>query len=153
MNKETFNQLVIAVIILYLLTKINKIFSGVGGIVTPPEGSVIGGTSDKNTVNKSKLTYKESVYKQMADAIEVAVWSSLLGQFSEDDEVIFSELSRLKTDDDFYYLSNIYKVRGRGIVVKDYYNLTQTITKYLDKSYKNDLNALYASRGMTIYFS
>lgn len=138
MNKEYLKYGVIALLIIYVL---NRFF---------PKGTQGGQSQENVQINPAKLTYKFNDYELFADTIETAAWGNA---FVEDDKLMFDTMAQMKTNDDLYQLVKTYGVRGRGVVIVEEYNLIQTIERMLDNDYKNDLNKLYASRGINYQFS
>lgn len=145
MNKDTLLKIAVVVVVLYVLKKVLNIFSN-------PQTTTTGGqTQEEITVNPANLSFDNAVYNSLADSIEAAVWGGLLS-VNEDDEAIFDALRKMKNLDDVKALIKAYGIRGEGIVLQEYYNLPQTITLYLDSSYKNEINALYSQRGINYQF-
>lgn len=145
MNKDTLLKIAFVVVVLYVLKKVLDIFKN-------PQTTTTGGqTQEEVTVNPANLTFDAAVYNSLADSIEAAVWGGLLS-VTEDDEAIFDALRKMKNLDDVKALIKAYGIRGEGIVLQEYYNLPQTITLYLDESYKNEINALYSQRGINYQF-
>lgn len=142
---KQYGILVIAVVVIYALYKAFKFTQAATDLFGAPDDAVTGG-SEELVVDLNNLTYNEAWYVQQADVIEQAVWGG--SAFWEDDDAIESVLLMLNSDDDFIALSNAYGVRGRGVVLRDYYNLIQTIQEYLDDSNKEAVNQNYASKGM-----
>lgn len=145
MKREEVITLLIAVVVLWALYKISALFKGIGSGIGAPENAQTGG-SEKVEPDSSKITYPLWKYAQLADSIESAVWDGL--GFTEDDDLIEATLKQCQNDDDFLALSNAYGVRGRGLVLRDYYNLVTTIGNYLDDSNREAVNADYQSKGM-----
>jgi hypothetical protein len=144
-NKSTIIQVAIVLVVLYILKKILDIFSNPQ---TSPQG---GGAQDDVVVNENNLTFDKAVYSSLADKIEAAVWGGVFS-VTENDEAIFDALNQMKNLDDVKELIKIYGVRGEGILLQEYYNLPQTITLYLDDSYRNQINTLYLQRGIKYTF-
>jgi hypothetical protein len=146
MKRDEIITVLIAIVVLWALWKISKLFSAVGEGLGKPENAQTGG-SETVEPNSSKLTYPLYKYKALADQFEGAVWNGL--GFYEDDDAMEFILSQMNNDDDFIALSNAYGVRGRGLVLRDYYNLPTTITNYMDTENKMRVNDNYAAKGMT----
>lgn len=145
MNKDTIVKIAVVVAVLYIVKKILDIFKN-------PQTTTTGGqTQEEVSVNAGNLTFDSAVYNSLADQIEAAVWGGLLS-LTEDDEVIFDALRKMKNLDDVKELIRVYGIRGEGVVLQEYYNLPQTITLYLDSDYKNQINALYSQRGINYQF-
>lgn len=146
---KEYGVLIIAVVVIYALYKMYKfteaVTEGVTDLFGAPENAETGG-SENLPVDTNNLTYNESWYVQQADVIEQSVWAG--SGLWEDDEAMEAVLVMLNTDDDFIALSNAYGVRGRGVVLRDYYNLIQTVQEYLDDSNKEAVNQNYAAKGM-----
>lgn len=138
MNKEYIKYGIAAVLIIYIL---NRFF---------PKGTQGGQSQENVVINPAKLSYKYSDYELMADTIETAAWGNA---FVEDDKLMFDTMAQMKTNDDLYQLVKTYGIRGRGVVIVEEYNLIQTIERMLDNDYKNDLNNIYAQRGINYKFS
>ena len=111
-----------------------------------------GGTSPEDIEPGTNLSYSNNDYILFADTIESAFWDTF-GNFTEDDELAFEVLSKMKTNDDFYKLVKVYGTRGRGLIIVDAYNLIQSIEILLDNEYKEQLNNLYSQRGINYQFS
>lgn len=94
------------------------------------------------------MSYKLWQYDGWADEIEAAIWQTFF-DLTEDDSRISEVLMYMKTDDDVAQLICAYGVRGAGIIVQDYYNLTQSISGYLDPDYIEVVNEYYESVGIT----
>lgn len=139
---KEYKGIIFLVIIFYVLYKLKDLFNLFG----KPDNSQTGGSEDV-VVEQSNLSYPDNWYLQQADIIEQAVWAG--SALWEDDDAIQNTLLMCMNDDDFYQLSNAYGVRGRGVVLRDYYNLQQTVQEYLDDDNKEAVNANYASKGMT----
>lgn len=145
MKNEDITTALIIIIVLFVLYRVNKFFSAVGSGIGAPAGSQTGG-SEQTQPNAQNLTFPTWKYEQLADTIESAVWGGLA--FTENDEEIEEALKQCQTDDDYIALSSAYGVRGRGVVLRDYYNLTQTLDLYLDDSNRDAVNADFQSKGM-----
>lgn len=145
MKQQDAITLLIVIIVLYAMYKLNQFITGVGSGLGAPEGAQSGG-SEQQKPNAANLTFPNWKYEQLADTIEVAVWGGL--GFTENDDEIEEALKQLKTDDDFIALANAYGVRGRGLVLRDYYNLVQTLDLYLDDSNRENVNAYFSSQGI-----
>lgn len=122
---------------LYILYKLKSAFS-------PPEGTITGGTAQSQPVNEANTTWSAGELASYADEIEALVWSGL--GFSEDDEQIGQILSLMNTKDDVQALINTYGTRGKGYIIQEYYNLPQTISKYLDTDVKDRVNQIYRNK-------
>ena len=147
-SAEVFDYIKIAGM-LYLGYKAYKIISGFSDY---GKGGGTGTAQVDNACKEGKLknlTYNTSQYKLLADAIEAAVWSSV---WTEDDAEFAEALKACWTDDDVTKLICEYGVRGRGLLIKEHYNLPQTVEQFLDDGDKEDVNTLYNERGMTIYW-
>jgi hypothetical protein len=144
-NKNTIVQIAVILLILYILKKVLDFFKNPQ---TTPQG---GQTQEDVVVNQSKLTYDPVVYNSLADKIEAAVWGGLFS-VTENDAAFFDALNQMKNLDDVKQLIKSYGIRGEGIVLQEYYNLPQTVTMYLDDSYKNQINALYLQKGINYQF-
>jgi len=109
-----------------------------------------GGTSDVNvTVNPNNLTFDPFAYKIYADGIEAAIWGTgSIASWTEDDEAIGEILSKMQTLDDVKALIAAYGRRYVGIFISNGGNLAQMITEYLDNDIKQDVNNIYAARGI-----
>jgi hypothetical protein len=147
MKREDAITLLIVIVVIYALYKLNVFFKGVGASVGAPEGTQSGG-SEEQQANPSKLTFPSWKYEQLADEIEADVWGG--AALTENDNEIEAALKQLQTDDDFIELSSAYGVRGRGAVLRDYYNLVQTLEIYLDDDNRENVNAYFASKNMLI---
>lgn len=101
------------------------------------------------SINPNELTYDTAYYFQLADSIEAAIWEMWV---VEDDATLFASLAALYTDSDWYELSRIYGKRCRPKLLCEKETLLNSIIRYLDDDYKDEINALYAERGMTIHF-
>jgi len=147
MKKEDLTNIIILVVVLFVLYQVSKFLKGVGSVVGAPEGVQTGG-SEQQQPNPANLTFPTWKYEQLADTIEGAVWGGLA--FTENDDEIEEALIQLETDDDFIGLSAAYGVRGRGIILRDYYNLLQTLDLYLDDSNRENVNNNFAGKGMKV---
>jgi hypothetical protein len=147
MKREDAITLLIVIVVIYALYKLNAFFKGAAAGLGAPEGAQSGG-SEETQANPAKLTFPSWKYEQLADEIEADVWGGLA--FTENDDEIEAALKQLQTDDDFIQLSNAYGVRGRGLVLRDYYNLVQTLDIYLDDDNRENVNAYFASKNMLI---
>ena len=145
MKQQDAITLLIAIVVLYVLYKLNQFLTGVSSGVGAPEGSQSGG-SEKDEPDKQKLTYPLWKYNQLADSIEGAIWDGL--GFTEDDDAVEFALKQMNNDDDFLALSNAYGVRGRGLILRDYYNLPTTINNYVDVENRMRVNTNYQEKGM-----
>lgn len=109
-----------------------------------------GGTSDVNiSVNANNLTFDPYAYKIYADGIEAAIWGTgPIAAWTEDDEAIGEILSKMQNLDDVKALIAAYGRRYVGVFLSDGGNLAQMITEYLDNDVKENVNNIYASRGI-----
>jgi hypothetical protein len=146
MKREDLITALIAIVVLYALYKISQLLKGVGDNVGAPADATTGG-SEKDEPQTSNLSYPLWKYKQLADGIESAIWDGL--GFTEDDDQVENILKQCSNDDDFLALSNAYGVRGRGLILRDYYNLITTIGNYVDNINRQRVNEYFASKGMT----
>jgi hypothetical protein len=145
MKQQDAVTLLIVIVVLYALYKLNQFITGVSSGMGAPEGSQTGGSEQDEPV-KEKLTYPAWKYNQLADTIEGAIWDGL--GFTEDDDAIQFALVQMNNDDDFLALSNAYGVRGRGLILRDYYNLPTSINNYLDVENRMQVNTNYQNKGM-----
>jgi len=146
MKNEPIKYIVIIVILFYVISKIEKIFS----IFSPPENSSQASESYQDLpVNKQNLTFPKQNYELLADAIYDAVWSQW-GGFIEKDKAVRDILLMMENDDDFFQLSNTYGLRGKGVLIQEYYSLISTIANFLDNTYKTQVNEEYADKGISV---
>jgi hypothetical protein len=147
MKNEDLKTALIIIVVLFVLYRVNKFFSAVGSGIGAPDGSQTGG-SEEHQPNMQNLTFPTWKYEQLADIIESSVWGGLA--FTENDDAIEEALKECQTDDDFIALSAAYGVRGRGVILRDYYNLVQTLNLYLDNSNRENVNTDFESKGMDV---
>jgi hypothetical protein len=147
MKKEDLTNIIILVVVLFVLYQVSKFLRGVSSVIGAPDEAQTGG-SEQQQPNPENLTFPTWKYEQLADTIESAVWGGLA--FTENDDEIEEALVQLETDDDFIALSAAYGVRGRGLVLRDYYNLIQTLDLYLDDSNRENVNNNFAGKGMNV---
>lgn len=144
MNNKAKETIILIVVIILIVWLLKKFFSFFSNPATTGQG---GSAQEQVQVNKENLTYDDAVYSSLADQIQAAVWGSIL-DLTEDDEAMRDALLKMETLDDVKKLIVVYGVRGEGIVLQEYYNLPQTITKYLDTDYKQEVNAVYQQKGI-----
>jgi hypothetical protein len=145
MKQQDAITLLIGIVVLYVLYKLNQFLTGAGNYVGAPTGAQTGG-SEQQQPNAQNLSFPSWKYEQLADTIESAVWGGLA--FTENDDEIEEALKQCQNDDDFIAISAAYGVRGRGLVLRDYYNLLQTLEMYLDESNRDNVNADFQQKGM-----
>ena len=150
MNENQKNILFYVVLIaaIYVAYKVLKsLWYSVGA----PEGTTTGGSSQNLPVTESNLSFPINNYNAFADEIEQAVWGGF--DLGEDDEAVAQVLSMMNTNDDVQQLINVYGIRGEGILIQKYYNLPQTIQKYLDSDLKEAVNNIYQNKGIQYRWS
>ena len=145
MKEKDLTTLLIIIVVLFVLYQVSKFLKGVGSVIGAPEGATTGG-SEQAQPNPTNLMFPSWKYEQLADTIEAAVWGGLA--FTENDDEIEEALKQCQNDDDFIAISAAYGVRGRGLVLRDYYNLLQTLEMYLDESNRDNVNADFQQKGM-----
>lgn len=130
----------------YVVKTLSSVGGGIGDALSE-EPEEAGTSQDVNCDNLRNLTHQDFVYRVAADQIQTAVWDAPFGMW-EDDSTIRDALMIAYTLDDVIKLSCEYGTRGAKDAVSNTYNLAQTVSAFLNDWDKEDVNDLYASRGI-----
>ena len=106
-------------------------------------------TAACNDFDPNNLTKSEGFYHELSDAIEAGVWGAgWWANWTEDDQGFAFALMQVNTYDDVMKLICVYDKRGRGVILRDYLTLDQTVHEYLDDGWKNVVNQDYQNKGI-----
>ena len=146
MNEGTVKWLVIGGVVLVVIAKLSKAFGNSlpGGTSVPaaPDPVGAGGAPQQATLTQAEAT-------SICDAIESAIWGGFIASPTEDEEEVIAQLSKLGNDADVRLVMNVYGKRGTAL---DKYTLAQTIGEYLDRDDINEINSIFATRGIKFRF-
>lgn len=106
-------------------------------------------TTACDEIDVNNLTKPEIFYHEISDAIEAGVWGAgWWASWGEDDQAFAWALMQVNTIDDVMKLICVYDVRGRGVILRDYLSLPQTVTEYLDDGWKDVVNEDYRNKSI-----
>ena len=101
----------------------------------------------EQNIQVKNLTYPLAYYYELADALEAFFWEYW---YFEWDEAAADALMTLWTDDDYFQTVLAYGARCRPKFICEKKRLTQSIIQLLDQEFKEEVNAVWAERGMSI---
>jgi hypothetical protein len=103
---------------------------------------------DCENFDYSKASFLAQTYEQLADRLEADFYPDALGGWTENDHDIGNVLMQMQKNEDVAALICAYNVRGRGYIIREYYNLPQAVARYLDEDVKAAVNADYQRKGL-----
>lgn len=129
----------------YVVKTISSVGSGVSEVFSEPE--IEEGTSQLDCDNIGDLSHQPFVYKVAADQIQNAIWNAPFAAW-ENDQDIFDALVIAWNLNDVRQLSCEYGVRGANDAISNTYNLAQSVREFLDRDLRDQVNNIYAQRGI-----
>jgi hypothetical protein len=121
------------------------LFYGVSSLISGQDNRIPDTGNSQNTPPSNQGTFPAIWYRSQADALYTAFWGSII---YEDDQAIERILKMVNNIADVNNLIAAYGIRGTGILIRDEYNLPQTITRYLDDSNRAEVNRVYNEKGI-----
>jgi len=108
-------------------------------------------TALKSCKRISGGSYNQITYDTYADLMKAAIWDHFDG-LAENDRAMFRIMSEMQNDNDVARLICTYKKRvGKGLagdITHFPMSLLESLSRYLDRRYKDQLNTLYRNRQM-----